>query len=51
MTPEQDRYFTLGNVLEGLALLEASDAFASVIPEVRSNLVMSLARSEGPPTR
>jgi predicted fused transcriptional regulator/phosphomethylpyrimidine kinase len=48
MTPEEDRYYTLGNVLEGLALLEGADAFASLIPEVRSNLVMSLARGEGP---
>jgi hydroxymethylpyrimidine/phosphomethylpyrimidine kinase len=48
MTPEEDRYYTLGNVLEGLALLEASEAFASVIPEVRSNLVMALERADGP---
>lgn len=48
MTPEEDRYYVLGNVLEGLALLEGADAFASLIPEIRSNLVMSLARSEGP---
>ena len=47
MTPEEDRYYVLGNVLEGLALLEGADAFASVIPEVRSNLVMSLARPQG----
>jgi predicted fused transcriptional regulator/phosphomethylpyrimidine kinase len=47
MTPEEDRYYVLGNVLEGLVLLDGSDAFASVIPEVRSNLVMSLERSEG----
>ena len=48
MTPEEDRYYVLGNVLEGLALLEGADVFASVIPEVRSNLVMSLARAQGP---
>jgi len=48
MTPEEDRYYVLGNVLEGLALLEGADAFASVIPEVRSNLVMTLARSDSP---
>jgi predicted fused transcriptional regulator/phosphomethylpyrimidine kinase len=48
MTPEEDRYYVLGNVLEGLALLEGSEAFASVIPEVRSNLVMALEHSEGP---
>ena len=48
MTPEEDRYYVLGNVLEGLALLEGTSAFASLIPEIRSNLVMSLARSEGP---
>jgi predicted fused transcriptional regulator/phosphomethylpyrimidine kinase len=48
LTPEEDRYYTLGNVLEGLALLEASNAFASVIPEVRSNLVMCLERAEAP---
>ena len=48
MTPEEDRFYVLGNVLEGLALLEGSDVFASVIPEVRSNLVMSLARPQGP---
>jgi predicted fused transcriptional regulator/phosphomethylpyrimidine kinase len=48
VTPEEDRYYTLGNVLEGLALLEASEAFAAVLPEVRSNLVMCLERAEGP---
>ena len=48
MTPEEDRYYVLGNVLEGLALLEGAAAFASLIPEIRSNLVMSLAHSEGP---
>jgi predicted fused transcriptional regulator/phosphomethylpyrimidine kinase len=48
MEPEEDRYYVLGNVLEGLALLEGSDAFASVIPEVRSNLAMTLAEAEGP---
>jgi len=48
VTPEEDRYYVLGNVLEGLALLEGADVFASVIPEVRSNLVMALARAEGP---
>ena len=47
MTPEEDRYYVLGNVMEGLALLEGADVFASVIPEVRSNLVMSLARPKG----
>ncbi|NIW86501.1 MAG: thiamine-phosphate synthase, partial [Gammaproteobacteria bacterium] len=34
--------------LEGLSLLEGADVFASVIPEVRSNLVMSLVRPQGP---
>jgi predicted fused transcriptional regulator/phosphomethylpyrimidine kinase len=48
MTPEEDRYYVLGNVLEGLAMLEGASAFASLIPEIRSNLVMSLAQSEGP---
>jgi predicted fused transcriptional regulator/phosphomethylpyrimidine kinase len=48
VTPEEDRYYVLGNVLEGLALLEGAGAFASLIPEVRSNLVMCLARCEGP---
>jgi len=48
MTPEEDRYYTLGNVLEGLALLEGAAAFARLIPEVRSNLVMALERCEGP---
>jgi hydroxymethylpyrimidine/phosphomethylpyrimidine kinase len=48
MTPEEDRYYVLGNVLEGLSLLEGSDVFASVIPEIRSNLVMALARPRGP---
>ena len=48
MTPEEDRYYVLGNVLEGLAMLEGASAFASLIPEIRSNLVMCLARSEGP---
>jgi predicted fused transcriptional regulator/phosphomethylpyrimidine kinase len=48
MTPEEDRYYVLGNVMEGLALLEGAAAFASLIPEIRSNLVMSLAHSEGP---
>jgi predicted fused transcriptional regulator/phosphomethylpyrimidine kinase len=48
MTPEEDRYYVLGNVLEGLALLEESGPFASVIPEVRSNLVMALARARAP---
>jgi predicted fused transcriptional regulator/phosphomethylpyrimidine kinase len=48
VTPEEDRYYVLGNVLEGLARLEACDAFASVIPEVRSNLVMALATAIGP---
>ena len=28
MTPEEDRYYVLGNVLEGLALLEGASAFA-----------------------
>jgi predicted fused transcriptional regulator/phosphomethylpyrimidine kinase len=48
MRPEEDRYYVLGNVLAGLALLEESEAFAGVIPEVRSNLAMALARAEGP---
>ena len=48
MTPEEDRYYVLGNVLEGLAMLEGASAFASLIPEIRSNLVMCLARTEGP---
>jgi predicted fused transcriptional regulator/phosphomethylpyrimidine kinase len=48
MTPDEDRYFVLGNVLEGLSLLEGADVFASVIPEIRSNLVMSLAQARGP---
>ena len=46
--PEQDKYYVLGNVLAGLALLEDSEAFAAVIPEVRSNLAMALARASGP---
>ena len=33
---------------EGLALLEGAAAFASLIPEIRSNLVMCLERSDGP---
>ncbi len=48
MTPEEDKYYVLGNVLEGLALLEGAEAFARLIPEVRSNLVMTLERCEGP---
>jgi predicted fused transcriptional regulator/phosphomethylpyrimidine kinase len=48
MGPEEDRYYVLGNVLAGLALLEGSDAFASVIPEVRSNLAMALSEAEAP---
>jgi predicted fused transcriptional regulator/phosphomethylpyrimidine kinase len=48
MTPEEDKYYVLGNVLEGLTLLEAAEAFARMIPEVRSNLVMTLERCEGP---
>jgi predicted fused transcriptional regulator/phosphomethylpyrimidine kinase len=48
MTPEEERHYVLGNVLEGLNLLEGADAFSLLIPEVRSNLVMSLARSDGP---
>lgn len=48
MTPEEDKYYVLGNVLEGLALLEEADAFARLIPEVRSNLVMTLECCEGP---
>ena len=42
--PEQDRYY----VLAGLALLEESEAFAGVIPEIRSNLAMALAQASGP---
>jgi predicted fused transcriptional regulator/phosphomethylpyrimidine kinase len=48
MGSDEDRYYVLGNVLAGLVLLEGSDAFASVIPEVRSNLAMALAEAEGP---
>jgi predicted fused transcriptional regulator/phosphomethylpyrimidine kinase len=48
MTLEQDRYYVLGNVLEGLGLLEECSAFASIIPEVRSNLAMTLAGATGP---
>jgi predicted fused transcriptional regulator/phosphomethylpyrimidine kinase len=48
MTPEEDKYYVLGNVLEGLALLEGAEAFASLIPEIRSNLVMTLERAEDP---
>jgi predicted fused transcriptional regulator/phosphomethylpyrimidine kinase len=48
MEPEADRYYVLGNVLAGLSLLEESNAFASVIPEVRSNLAMALREAEGP---
>jgi predicted fused transcriptional regulator/phosphomethylpyrimidine kinase len=40
MTPEEYKYYVLGNALEGLTLLEGVDSFASLIPEVRSNLVM-----------
>jgi len=43
MKPEDDKYYVLGNVLAGLTLLEGSDAFARVIPEVRSNLAMALS--------
>ena len=46
--PEQDRYYVLGNVLAGLALLEESEFFAGVIPEIRSNLAMALAQASGP---
>jgi predicted fused transcriptional regulator/phosphomethylpyrimidine kinase len=48
MEPEDDKYYVLGNVLAGLVLLEESDAFARVIPEVRSNLAMALAEAEAP---
>lgn len=48
MHPEQDKYYVLGNVLAGLVLLEGSDTFASIIPEVRSNLVMALEEAKGP---
>jgi hydroxymethylpyrimidine/phosphomethylpyrimidine kinase len=48
MTPEEDRYYVLGNVLEGLALLEDTPAFAAIIPEVRSNLAMALAQARTP---
>jgi predicted fused transcriptional regulator/phosphomethylpyrimidine kinase len=47
MGPEADEYYVLGNVLAGLTLLEGSEAFAAVLPEVRSNLAMALARAEG----
>ena len=46
--PEQDRYYVLGNVLAGLALLEESEFFAGVIPEIRSNLAMAVAHASGP---
>jgi predicted fused transcriptional regulator/phosphomethylpyrimidine kinase len=45
---ERDRYYVLGNVLAGLALLEESEAFAGVIPEVRSNLAMAVSRATAP---
>jgi len=48
MTPEEDKYYVLGNVLAGLTMLEESEAFAAHIPEVRSNLVMALADAKGP---
>ncbi|MBW1687659.1 MAG: hypothetical protein JRS35_21705 [Deltaproteobacteria bacterium] len=47
MTPEEDGYYVPGKVLAGLALLEGADVFASVIPEVRNDSVMSLARPKG----
>ena len=48
MTPDEDKYYVLGNVVAGLTLLEKSEAFAAHIPEVRSNLVMALADAKGP---
>ena len=48
MTPDEDKYYVLGNVVAGLTMLEASEAFASHIPEVRSNLAMALADAKGP---
>jgi predicted fused transcriptional regulator/phosphomethylpyrimidine kinase len=48
MTPDEDKYYVLGNVVAGLTMLEESEAFASLIPEVRSNLAMALADAKGP---
>jgi len=48
MTPDEDKYYVLGNVVTGLTMLEESEAFATYIPEVRSNLVMALANAKGP---
>jgi hydroxymethylpyrimidine/phosphomethylpyrimidine kinase len=48
MTPDEDKYYVLGNVVAGLTMLEESEAFAAHIPEVRSNLVMALADAKEP---
>jgi predicted fused transcriptional regulator/phosphomethylpyrimidine kinase len=48
MTPHEDKYYVLGNVVAGLALLEESKAFSAHIPEVRSNLSMALTNAKRP---
>ncbi len=41
----EDRYDVLQDLKEAIVLLENSDAFANVIPEVRTNVVMSLPKA------
>jgi len=41
----EDRYNVLQDLKEAIVLLESSESFASVIPEVRTNVVMALPKA------
>jgi predicted fused transcriptional regulator/phosphomethylpyrimidine kinase/predicted transcriptional regulator len=42
----EERYNVLQDLKEAIVLLESSDSFASVIPEVRTNVVMALPKAK-----
>ena len=44
---ENDRYYVMGQMVEAVALLAASGKMHTLLPEIRSNLVMALRDAVG----
>jgi predicted fused transcriptional regulator/phosphomethylpyrimidine kinase len=45
---EHDRYHVMGQMVEAVALLASSERMHTLLPEIRSNLVMALEDAAGP---
>jgi predicted fused transcriptional regulator/phosphomethylpyrimidine kinase len=45
---ENDRYYVMGQMVEGVALLTASQKAYTLLPEIRSNLVMAAKDAKTP---